>query len=142
MMSAEEIDAHLYVLGITSDARGVDVMILGNPVGSDGDRTRNLSLSGLIAERVRTFGARVWWDHDSITKPELRVDYLIAIPRDNDTYSIPKLADTVLRPGGRYMVLIDDVADTRADVELIDVRQIGDGQIRAIGWKRRPLGGD
>lgn len=131
-MTAEEIDAHLYALGIESDARGADVMILGTD--TDGYTSQQFHT------RLLTFGAKVWWEHESITRPELQVDYFVACPQENSLYDPHALAGKVLRPGGRYMVLIEDVADAARGVELTDVRMVGDGQIRAIGWKRRVHG--
>lgn len=142
-MTIEEIDAHLYALGITNDARGVSVLIIGNPDALDDGRQ---SLSDAISQRLKTFGAVVWWDHDSITHPDLRVDYVVVIPLDNAAYDAAKVIAQVLKPGGRYLVFLQRLAYAAGltgeddTVELTDVRQVGDGQIRAIGWKRRPMG--
>lgn len=131
-MTDAEVDAHLYALGIGSDARGTDVMILGTDTPE--------YTSQCFHARLTAFGARVRWEHESVTDPELLVDYFLAFPQDNALYDPHALAGKVLRPGGRYMVLIEDVADAERGVEITDVRLVGDGEIRAIGWKRRITG--
>lgn len=127
-LSVAEIDANLFALGVGSDARGLRVMIVGH---------QGSPLSDSIESRLVLFGATVLWAHDSVADPDMQVDYLVALPSENSMWNVAKLVENVLRPSGRYMVLLDQVGDERAKVTITDVQVLGVSAVRVLGYKAR-----
>jgi hypothetical protein len=132
-LSVEEVDASLYALGIGTDARGTRVLIIGHSASP---------ITSMIEARLSSFGARLFWAHDTLSDPELMVDYVVAVPAENAVWNIVTVAGNVLRPGGRYLVLIDELGEESRSVMLSDVQALGVSAVRILGCKVRREGID
>lgn len=127
-LSDAEVDASLYALGIGSDARGLRVLLIGHS-GSQ--------LTHIVQGRLITFGAQVSWVESSIEDPDMQVDYVIALPGENSVWNVARVVNNVLKPGGRYMILHDDLGDADALVGITDVTALGVSAVRVLGYKAR-----
>ncbi len=132
-LSDAEIEASLFALGIGSDARGTRVLVIGHS-GSP--------LTGMIESRLSAYGARLFWATDTLRDPELRVDYVVAVPAENAVWNIATVVSNVLKPGGRYLVLIDQLGDDSTRVGLTEATTLGVSAVRILGCKVRREGVD
>lgn len=127
-LSDAEVDASLYVLGIGTDARGASVLVIGHS-GSP--------ITQMVESRLSSYGARLFWATDTLTDPELQVDYVVAVPAENAVWNVATVAGNVLKPGGRYLVLLDQLGDESRLVTLTDVQALGVSAVRILGYKTR-----
>lgn len=122
-LSDAEVDACLFALGIGSDARGTQVLLCGwGPLYQP------------LVTRLAAFGA----DVDSPENAEefsehATYDFVIYLHGEVS----PELVDRWLKPGGRYMILLDGVGDQSAGVTITDVQALGVSAVRVLGYKAR-----
>jgi hypothetical protein len=114
------LDAHLYALGITPDARKLRVLVLGND-----------ALATQIEHRVRHFGAESLDDVDDVFP---QGDFAIITNLAAGVESVRDNLRYCLKPGARYMILIDGVASP-PDLVVIDHQLIDSTAMRVIGMK-------
>lgn len=126
MMTNEEIDANLYALGIGTDARGLRVLVLPS---------NHSALLG-VRTRLEVFGACVHHADDLVNVALGSYDYVIT-----DWYPCAHVADHWLKPGGRYLVLLDGIGDN-VSTEITEVVQLGGTAVRVLGYKPRRDGVD
>lgn len=124
-LSDAEVDASLFALGIGSDARGTRVLIASGH--------GQYPLAVRMADRLAAFGAHVdWGQFADENSASASYDYLLAFAGD-----VYHQLDCWLKPGGRYMILLDGIGDESKRVGITEVTTLGVSAIRAIGCKLR-----
>jgi hypothetical protein len=134
-MTTEELDAHLWSIGIGSDARKLRVLVCGAGPTIDA-----------VEERLKTFGAEVvsLGEFDAGCEDSSADFAIIAMPCAGDYMDSGALA---LKPEGRYLVIIEPLACEKSDyepdavtLEMTSVEQVGGQCVRVTGYRPRREG--
>jgi hypothetical protein len=123
-VTVEEIDAHLYAVGITRDARGTLVLLTGDESG----------LLDRIADELAVFGADTVWLSDVAAECHKAGTFDHVIASSPSCWAV-LLAEKWLKPGGRLLMLLPFTeSDT---IEVINVVMGGGPAVRIECMKPR-----